>query len=111
MKKSSKIILHCLLTLLYAVLLGLLLQCVIYTLPLDIFAGFVYYPYLMSFCCAAGILALAGIVLLVFLEIKYSDKLSSTLQVFIGKIFCAVLLSLPMIKLWEMLFDVLRDIF
>ena len=74
MKKSTKIIIHCLFALFYAVLLGLLLQCVIYTLPLDIFKGFMYYPYRMSFCCAAGILALAGIVLLVFWEIKYSDK-------------------------------------
>ena len=68
----------------------------------------VKYPRFIPFCTILGIVALFGLIAMLILNIKVSEKLEFTKTIWIFEYVFALVLSLPMIKLWEMLFDFLQ---
>ena len=66
------------------------------------------YPRFIPFCIVLGIVALLGLVAMLILNVKVSEKLGFTKTIWIFEYVFALVLSLPMIKLWEMLFDFLQ---
>lgn len=66
------------------------------------------YPRLIPFCVAVGYLALFAIILLMALNIFTSIKLNTPAAIWSAELICACVLSIPMIKLWELVFDYLR---
>ena len=69
------------------------------------------YPRFIPFCIILGIVALLGLSAMLILNIKASEKLGFTKNIWLIQYVFSVVLSIPMIKLWEMLFDFLRKIF
>ena len=57
------------------------------------------------------IVALLGLIAMLILNIKASEKLNFTKSIWIFEYVFAVCLSVPMIKFWEMLFDFLQKTF
>ena len=66
------------------------------------------YPRFIPFCIVLGIVALLGLVAMLILNIKNSEKFNFTKSVWIFEYIFAFAFSIPMIKLWEMLFDFLH---
>lgn len=69
------------------------------------------YPRFIPFCTMAGILALAVIIVALLLNVAAFDKLSLGKALWWLEIITALVASIPMIKLWEMLFDLLQKTF
>ena len=66
------------------------------------------YPRFIPFCLTLGIVALLGLVAMLILNIKISEKLNFTKTIWIFEYALALVLSIPMIKIWEILFDLLQ---
>ena len=66
------------------------------------------YPRFIPFCIVCGMVALLGLIAMLVLNIKTSKKLSFTKLIWLFEYTFAVVLSVPMIKLWEMFFDFLQ---
>ena len=66
------------------------------------------YPRFIPFCIACGMVALLGLIAMLVLNIKASEKLSFTKLIWLLEYIFAVILSIPMIKLWDMLFEFLQ---
>ena len=66
------------------------------------------YPRFIPFCVVLGIVALLGLVAILILNVKNSEKLKFTKLVWLWEYILAFVLSIPMLKLWEMLFDFLH---
>lgn len=66
------------------------------------------YPRLVPFCVLAGLFALIAILVLVSLNVFVAKKLKNTKITWIIEAVCTIILSLPMIKIWEIVFDYLR---
>ena len=111
MKRTSKIVLYCLFTVLYALLFSLFLECFIEALPFGFSVPMDRHPRLAAFCFVSVFLAVVGIALLVFFSVKYSDKLCFNKQVFALQSFCAVVFSFPLIELWKCFFRFLEKTF
>ena len=60
------------------------------------------------FYIVLGIISLLGLVAMVALNIKVSEKLTFTKFIWCFQYISAFVLSIPMIKLWQMLFDFLQ---
>ena len=69
------------------------------------------YPRFIPFCIILGIVALIGVIFLLFGNIKISERLNFTKWLWCFQYIFALVLSIPMIKLWEMLFDFLQKTF
>ena len=69
------------------------------------------YPRFIPFCIVVGIVALLGLVAMLILNIKVSEKLNFTKPIWIFEYVFAFVLSIPMIKIWEMLFEFLQTTF
>ena len=69
------------------------------------------YPRFISFCIILGIVALLGLIAILILNIKASEKFSYTKSIWTFEHALAFVLSIPMIKLWEMLFNFLQKTF
>ena len=97
-----------------AIFLGLGLECLLnllgYAMSLTLDSN-PRYPRFIPFCLIMGILALVGIVCVFIVNIKLSDKFSFTKKIWCFQYVFALVLSVPMIKVWEMLFDFLRVVF
>ena len=98
----------------YATILSLGLECLLnllgaaFAISLDGGDVVQQYPRFIPFCIIFGLMALtAGIVLFVF-NLKVSDKLNFTKKLWGVEIISAIVLSIPIIKLWEMLFEYLQ---
>ena len=76
----------------------------------DVPSGIELYPRLMPFCLVLAIVALIAFVVILLLNIKYSEKASYTRAIWIIQSVCAFVISIPMMKAWEMLFEVLEKI-
>ena len=63
------------------------------------------YPRFIPFCLTLGIVALLGLVAMLILNIKISEKLNFTKTIWIFEYSLALVLSIPMIKIWETLFE------
>ena len=68
----------------------------------------VKYPRFIPFCIVLGIVVLLGLIAMLILHIKVSEKLGFTKTIWIFEYVYALVLSLPMMNLWEMLFDFLQ---
>ena len=69
------------------------------------------YPRFIPFCIIVGILALVALVAVFVMNLKASDKFGFTKRHWWAQMIIAVLVSVPMIKLWETLFDFLQKTF
>lgn len=69
------------------------------------------YPRFIPFCIVAGLAALALTVTLIFFNVKAAERLDYSRNIWHIQAFSALVISFPMIKLWEMLFDVLHAVF
>ena len=108
MKKSICVILS---TLANAALFSLGIECLLNLLSLSMAISLdsvVKYPRFIPFCIVLGIVALLGLIAMLILNIKVSEKLGFTKTVWICEYVFALVLSLPMMNLWEMLFDFLQ---
>ena len=100
-----------------AALLSLGIECLLNLLAsvmavsLDAPSAAEQYPRFLPFCMVLGIVALLGLVAVLILNIKSSERLVFTKSAWIFEYVLAAVLSMPMIKLWEMLFDFLHKAF
>lgn len=67
------------------------------------------YPRFIPFCIVCGIVALLGLIAMLILNIKVSEKRELAKLIWLFECTFAVALSVPMIKLWEMLFEFLQN--
>ena len=114
MKNSSKFVLYSLFTAAYACFFSLGMACLLQLLgvalgtALDGNAVIRQYPRLILFCIVVGILCLIALTALGLLNAKFSKKLNYTKTVWIIQFICAFVISIPMIKVWEMLLGFLQ---
>ena len=66
------------------------------------------YPRFIPFCIVLGIVTLLGLIAMLVLNIKISEKLNFTKTIWIFEYAFALGLSIPMIKIWDMLFEFLQ---
>ena len=108
MKKATYIILSILAN---AALFSLGIECLLNLLSLSMTISLdsvAKYPRFIPFCIVIGIVALLGLIAMLILNIKASEKLGFTKPIWIFEYVFALVLSIPMIKLWEVLFDFLH---
>ena len=108
MKKSICVILSILAN---AALFSLGIECLLNLLSLSMAISLdsvVKYPKFIPFCIVLGIVALLGLVAMLVLNIKISEKLNFTKTIWIFEYTLALVLSIPMIKNWETLFEFLQ---
>ena len=108
MKKATYIILSILAN---AALFSLGVECLLNLLSLSVAISLdsvAKYPRFIPFCIVLGIVALLGLIAMLILNIKASEKLGFTKTIWLFEYVFALVLSLPMIKLWKMLFDFLQ---
>jgi hypothetical protein len=116
MKKRIKIVAYFLFIIAYASALSIGMECLLnlfgISMGIALDSNTVnQYPRFIPFCVAVGFLALITLALLFILNIKVSEKLDYTKRaLYIQPIF-AFVVSIPMIKLWEMLFEYMQKIF
>ena len=99
MKKATYIILSILAN---AALFSLGIECLLNLLSLSVAISLdsvVKYPRFIPFCIVLGIVALLGLIAMLILNIKVSEKLVFTKTIWIFEYVFALVLSLPMIKL------------
>jgi hypothetical protein len=110
MKKSIFIILPAF-TLGNATFLSLGMTCLLDLLSISVGISLdseIEYPRFIPFCIILGIVALLGVGFLLFGNIKISEKIIFTKWIWYFQYIFAFVLSIPMIKLWQMLFDFLQ---
>ena len=108
MKKAAYIILSIFTN---AMFLSLGTECLLNLLSLSMAISLdsaVKYPRFVPFCAILGIVALLGLIAMLILNIKFSEKLGFTKTIWFIQYIVAFVLSIPMIKLWEVLFDFLQ---
>ena len=111
MKKSICVILSILAN---AALFSLGIECLLNLLSLSMAISLdstPSYPRFIPFCLTLGIVALLGLVAMLILNIKISEKLNFTKTIWIFEYSLALVLSIPMIKMWETLFEFLQTTF
>ena len=113
--KTKKILFALCFAISFGILLGLGFECLLILLgevmAISLDSGALgQYPRFIPFCIIAGFLSLAAIIALVIANIKLSDKIGYTKALWIFQVVTAILLSLPCIKVFEMLFDLLQKV-
>ena len=94
-----------------AALFSLGIECLLNLLSLSMAISLdsvVKYPRFIPFCTVLGIVALLGLVAMLVLNIKISEKFNFTKPIWIFEYALALVLSIPMIKIWETLFEFLQ---
>ena len=100
----------------YAVVLGLCLECLlnlmgaVMAVSLDSGAVTRQYPRFIPFCVVVSLLTLTALVLLLVLNIKISHKQVYTKKTWWVQSVAALVMTIPMIKLWEVLLDFLHKV-
>ena len=69
------------------------------------------YPRFIPFCLVAGIVASAAIIGIFILNVIASEKNELDKRLWTAELILAFVISLPMIKPWEILFDFLQKTF
>lgn len=101
----------------YALVIGLGLLCLIHLLGGILVAAYFgesflkEYPRFAPFCLIVGLLALVALILLFCLNLKVSKKVLFTKMTWFILVICSLILSLPIMELWAMFFEYLRDVF
>ena len=114
--KVKKILFALCFALSFGILLGLGLECLlilmgeVMAISLDSNA-LGQYPRFIPFCVIAGFLSLVAIIALVAVNIKLSDKIGYTRALWMTQAVTAIIVSLPFVKVFEMLFDLLQKTF
>ena len=111
MKKSTFIIFPAF-TLGNAIFLSLGMTCLLNLLSISVGISLdseIEYLRFIPFCIIPGIVALLGVIFLLIGNIKISEKLKFTKWIWYVQYIFALILSIPMIKLWQMLFDFLQE--
>ena len=115
MKNTMKIALASGFTLSYATFLSLGFECLLVFMgacmgiALDSNKGLLErYPNLIPFCVVVGTLALLMIIGLLALNLFASAKLDFSAAIWSMEVICACVISIPMIKIWEIVFEYLR---
>ena len=109
MKKATFIVLP--FSLANAALFSLGMSCLLHLLSLAMAISLdssAQHPRFIPFCIVLGTLAFLGFIAMLILSAKISEKYSLTKSVWILAYVFAFILSIPMLKLWEMLFDFLQ---
>lgn len=95
----------------YATFLGLgcesLLNLLSLSMAISPDGSFVAHPLDLLPCAVAGILALAALAVTVALHVRASERFELSRRLLWAQVIAAAVASIPMIKLWEMLFDLL----
>ena len=116
MKKTAKIVISVLLAVVFALFLSLGVECALnllsfsFSVSPDSGIG-ASYPRFTLFCRIAGVFSLVAMAGLAFGNVKMSEKLDFGSNIWKLQIAVSVVLSLPMIKMWEMVIDFLRKTF
>ena len=98
----------------YASFLSIGLECLLNLLglamaiSLDGAAVTEQYPRFLPFCVITGLLALVLLIATAVLNLKISEKYGLTRKIWITQSIISVVISIPMVKLWEILFDFLQ---
>lgn len=111
MKKSLRIGIGCLLTLIYGSIMGLGLTCAFCLHTFFVFGIANQYPRLFPFCMGTGGLALMALLTVFSLNVCFSRKLQYTKLAWFLQTLGAVLLTPPMFLLWAMLIDHLQKVY
>ena len=116
MKKSIKVVVVVLFAVAYATLVSLGIECALNLLSFSFSASpdsstWASYPRLSLFCCIAGVFSLIAMAGLAFCNVKLSDKLDFSANIWQLQIALSIILTLPMIKMWEIVIDFLRKTF
>ena len=97
-----------------AALLGLGMTCLLHLFGLVLGMSLdstPSYPRFGPFCLLVGVAALLGLILVFLWNVKISEKYDFTKRTWLVQYVCALVLSVPMLGVWERVFDVLREIF
>lgn len=98
----------------YAFSLSIGLECllnllgVMMAISLDGPAVTEQYPRFIPFCLMVGVFVLAVIIVTFILNLKASGKFAFTKRLWVTEIIIAFVISIPMIKFWEMFFEFLQ---
>ena len=97
-----------------ATFLSLGMECLLNLLSLSMAISLdtsLQFPRFIPFCIILSIVALLGLVAMLVLNIKVSERLNFAKPIWIFEYVFAFVLSIPMIKIWEMLFEFLQTTF
>lgn len=113
MKNTKKILTVALFATVYALFVGLGVECALNLLSLSFSVSIdastsPAYPIFVPFCKTVGFLSLAALIGLAIVNVKYNEKLDYTDSMWKIQAALAVVLTLPVVKLAEMLFDYLQ---
>jgi len=117
MKKLAKTIIYMLFTSSYIFFFSLGAKCLLsllgysFAISLDGKSVISLYPRFIPFCMVLGFLTLSAIGFIGFMNLKYSENLEYTNRVWSIQWGCVFILTLPMIKLWEIVFGFLQRVF
>ena len=112
-KITQRILIVALFATVYALLVGLGIECALNLLSLSFSVSIdsgtaSAYPRFTPFCKIVGFSSLVALVGAVVLNIKLSDRLDYTDNMWKLQAALAVVLTLPMVKMWELLFEYLQ---
>ena len=110
----KKVILAITFALAFAILFSLCFECLLNLLGISMaiaLDGSGHYPRFIPFCLIVGTIALAAVIVTFILNLKASEKIAFTKPLWITEIMIAFVISIPMIKPWEMLFEFLQQTF
>ena len=108
MKRNVVVILF---TAVYAVILGLGECCFVDVLLSKMFGGISRYPRFIPFGIIVGYAALGALIAVFVANLKLSKKINFTKWTWVIQTVCAVILSVPMFRLWLLLFNFLHKTF
>ena len=97
-----------------AVLLGLGMTCLLNLFGLVLAMSLdstPRYPRFGPFCLLVGVAALLGLVLVFLWSVKNFERFAYTKKTWIVQYVGAFVLSIPMLGVWERVFDLLREMF
>ena len=99
----------------YGIVVGLGMECALRLLGMSMTMSFdsvvARYPRFVPFCVIVGLLALGGLVLLLILNVNASEKLGYTKKTWAVQSVSVLVRVVPMIKLFDLLFRFLQDVF
>ena len=115
--QKVKITVYSLLTIGHACFLSMGMVCLLnllgllFSISLDGPPAIEQFPRFIPFCFIVGLIALISLIGLVILNVRYSINQNAPRRVPMIQFICALALAVPMMKLWELLFDFLQNTF
>jgi hypothetical protein len=97
-----------------AVFLGLGMSCLLHLFGIVMAVSLdstLRYPRFVPFCLLAGVAALLGLVGVFLWNVKISERLAFTKKIWLWQYVGAFVLSIPILGVWEQVFELLREAF